>query len=150
MDVPPRAVSRSGGECRSRWTARRTAVKQGPERWRKARRRNGWNGLEAAGHGAIGGNTARWRRTANGATDCAENTGAVTCMPFRPTRRTARAGWTANRYGNVPVEGIDHCPRRMWQKADDHGQHERQHHGVDGHAAAGTQKAEVTPVHGTR
>lgn len=106
MDVPPRAFSRSGGECRRGWTARRAPIKQGKERWRKARRRNGWNGLEAAGHGAIGGNTAGRHRAANGGTASAEDARAVACVACRPVRRTARVGWTADRCSKIPIKGV--------------------------------------------
>lgn len=150
MESWPGAFSRSGGNCRGRGAPWRAGIEQGPERRRKAAWRNGGNGLETAGHGAEGGNTPRRHSAAIGGTACAENAVAVACVIRPPIRRTARVGCTADRCGDVPVKGIGRRPGGMRQEAEDKGQHERQHHGVDGHAAANSQKPEETPVHGRK
>ena len=56
----------------------------------------------------------------------------------------------ANRQRNVALQCRSSGRGRTRQEAEDQGQHKRQHHGVDGHAAANSQKPEETPVHGRK
>jgi hypothetical protein len=53
----------------------------------------------------------------------------------------------AHRQRNVALQCRSSGRSRTGQEAQNQGQHERQHHGVDGHAAANSQKPEETPVH---
>ncbi len=63
-------------------------------------------------------------------------------------RRSALAGGVAHRGCDVALECSRRGDRGLRQKAEDQRQHERQHHCVDGHAAAPSQKCEQASVHG--